>query len=290
VTVPQVQDTNEDPMRAIFSRLSEKRTESSLWSGSILCGFPYFDVARLGMSVYTAADRDARAIATDLASFIWSQRRELRPELIGAAEVLSELEKTDGPVVLVDVADNVGGGSPGDGTTLLALLEERAGRDGVIVIWDPQCIQEIYATGRAAVRVRCGGKTGFGSDSPVEVEGRVDRIGVVSYKRSGSYMSGQQVNMGSVAIVHSGLGKVVITENRVMPFDSDHLAVLEIDVATCRVIVTKSAIAWKAAFGDLGATVFYVDAPGRCPSDLARLTYHHRPVPLYPIEPDTSWP
>ncbi len=56
-----------------------------------------------------------------LASAIWASRHDFVPELVPADEaVRAALAGPEGPVVLVDVADNVGGGAPGDGTVLLA--------------------------------------------------------------------------------------------------------------------------------------------------------------------------
>ena len=290
VTVPQVQETEVEPMRSIFSRLSIVERDERIWTASVFPGFAYSDVARLGVSVYVAADQDARTRAEEIAAHIWSLREELIPTLVEPSEIVRRLDELEGPVVLVDVADNVGGGSPGDGSVLLALLEERSGRDGIVVIWDPECVREAYTSKQSNIEVRCGGRGRQDMGVPVVLKGRVERLGNVTYSRRGSYMKGQQVNMGRVAVLRSAAGSVVVTEKRVMPFDSDHLTVLGLEPKACHVIVTKSAIAWKAAFGDIARNVFYVDTPGYCPSDVAKLAYRHRPAPLFPLDEQVAWP
>lgn len=44
----------------------------------------------------------------------------------------------DGPVVLLDVGDNIGGGAPGDSTEILAAAVKRGVRSLVQTLWDPQ--------------------------------------------------------------------------------------------------------------------------------------------------------
>ncbi|HTE02547.1 MAG TPA: MlrC C-terminal domain-containing protein, partial [bacterium] len=68
-----------------------------------------------------------------------------------AEAVAQALQVTDGPVVLVDSADNVGGGAPGDGTVLLgALLRERA-KGAVIPIVDPGVVAAARQAGEGAI-------------------------------------------------------------------------------------------------------------------------------------------
>jgi microcystin degradation protein MlrC len=74
-----------------------------------------------------------------------------------------------------------------------------------------------------------------------------------------------------------------------MPFDAAQLRSLAIEPAQQRIIVVKSAVAWRAAFGDVARRAIVVDAPGVCASNLGRLTYLRRPQPLYPFESEFAF-
>jgi len=96
--------------------------------------------------------------------------------------------------------------------------------------------------------------------------------------------------MGLTAVVVAEGVQVVITSLRTMPFDIEQLRAVGIEPAEQRIIVVKSATAWRAAYGPLAASTLTLDTPGICPSNLARLPYRNRPRPLYPLETDDSFP
>jgi len=290
LTVPQMQDTREEPMRGLVSDLHGLEAEESVWTASLFPGFPYCDVDHLGFSVYVAADTNAKDKAIRLASHVWSCRMDFdAPPLRSPEDAVAAAGVGPCPVVLADVADNVGGGSPGNGTLILRALEHRAGRDGAIVIWDPESIAEVYRSDEEFVTVDVGNRASDALGPLVQISGRVRRYGCVTYRRSGSYMRGQEVDMGRVAVIESKSGAVVITQNRITPFDDDHLRVAGVNPEDRRILVVKSATAWKAAFGRYVARCVFVRTPGYCPGDLTQMTYIHRPSPIYPLERDATW-
>jgi microcystin degradation protein MlrC len=290
LTPPQVQGTDDEPMRSVRAAVDSLKSRERIWSASFLPGFAYADVDRLGFTIYVAADDDADGPATELATAVWERRAELDRELVDPAEAVAAAVAGPAPAVLVDVADNVGGGSPGDGTALLQALLEQGATGAVVVLWDPRAVEQLYASDDEQATLDVGGRSGPELGPPARVAGRVRRPGRVEYRRSGSYMRGQHVDMGRVAVVECAAGEVVLTENRVVPFDDDHLSLLGIDPRASRILVAKGAIAWRAAFGDYAARTIFVRSPGYCPADIARVDYRERPRPLYPLEPEASWP
>jgi microcystin degradation protein MlrC len=143
-------------------------------------------------------------------------------------------------------------------------------------------VAELHERGSSHTEIEVGGRISAELGPPVPIAGRVELHGPTTYSRAGTYMSGQVVDMGRVAVVHDRAGAVVLTERRIMPFDQDHLEVLGLDPARARVIVAKGATAWRAAFGAIEKQTIYVATPGFCPSNLSRLTYRHRPRPGWP--------
>src|SRR5690606_18375966 len=114
--------------------------------------FPYADVAEMGSSVLVVTDGDgelARDTAEAIAARMWERRTDFEPPQIEAAEALAlALEREERPVVLLDMGDNVGGGSPAHGT---AITQEwlRAGARGrlFVCLHDPAAVEAAVAAG-----------------------------------------------------------------------------------------------------------------------------------------------
>jgi len=82
---------------------------------------------------------------------------------------------------------------------------------------------------------------------------------------------------------------VVLTELRTMPFDQGQLRSVGIVPEAERIIVVKSATAWRGAFGAIAKDAIVVDTPGVCSSRLERFTYKRARRPIYPLDPETRY-
>lgn len=289
LTPPQVQDTSEEPMSFAIAAVEAMKSRPDVWTASALPGFPFSDVDRLGFTLYVAADEGAGDLVAELAMAVWSRRAEFTSVLHDPAEAVLLASSGPAPAILVDVADNVGGGSPGDGTALLHAMLEAGDARGLIVLWDPVCVNRLYDEVEATSTVEVGGRSSPELGPPAILSGTIQRHGHVVYKRTGSYMRGQRVDMGRVATIKTSSVTVVVTENRIVPFEDDHLRVLELDPHSFQMIVAKGAIAWKAAFESYAGQTIYARTAGPCPGDLQQIAFTARPSPLYPLEPDTDW-
>ncbi|MFQ5974086.1 MAG: M81 family metallopeptidase [Alphaproteobacteria bacterium] len=293
VSTPLFQDTAQPPMSGIMTRVSELKEGAGVLSASVAAGFPWADVEQLGMAVvaYGAEARVARSVADSLAAEVWAHRDVAVPDLVPVEDAVRQAVASDrGPVVLVDAADNVGGGAPGDGTVVLSALLTARPRSAVVVLHDPSAVE---LAAQAGVRGRfdgpVGGKTDERHGAPVRLEGRIEFLGDVEYLRDGSYMTGQKVRLGKVAVVDAAGVRVVLTEGRVMPFDTGHLRAAGITPEQQDLIVVKSPVAWRAAFGDMAAAHHVLDTPGICSLDLTTFRYTRRPAGLFPLDPDAAW-
>lgn len=286
LTAPQAQSTDDPPMRDVLERVRELERTRRLWSLTVACGFPYSDVGRLGVSVWGYGP-DAKACVAEVEGAIWSRRAEFVVRNVAAGEAVRQaVGAPEGPVILVDVADNVGGGSPGDGTVLLGELLAARARGAVVMITDPEAVAAAVRAGEGrAVEALVGGKQDRRHGEPVRVKGMVRRLSDGSFVHRGSYMTGQRSEMGRTAVVESEGVTVVLMERRTMPFDAEQLRSLGIDPAAQRIIVVKSAIAWKAAYGAVAKRAITVATPGVCSADLASIPYTRRPRPLHPLDP-----
>src|SRR5262245_17039646 len=112
------QVTAHRPIDAAFRLVHEIEQRPGVLSVTLATGFPWADVPHMGASVIAVADGDprlARSVADEVGDWVW-QRRELwhrRP--LSVAEGLEQGERLGRyPIILADMADNTGGGAPGD--------------------------------------------------------------------------------------------------------------------------------------------------------------------------------
>ena len=200
-----------------------------------------------------------------------------------ATAVARALASPARPVVLADIADNIGGGSPGDGTTLLAELLAQGARDAVVTIADPAVARLAADLGPGAdIEALVGGKTDDRHGAPVRVRGRVWAVTDGRYRTAGSWMTGREFNMGTTAVLTVDGVSLVVTEKPTPPFHAEQLSSVGIDARRAKVIVVKGAIAWRAAYGDIAAEIIEVATPGVCPIDIDSLPREHAPMAFTP--------
>jgi microcystin degradation protein MlrC len=285
---PLAQATAVDPMAGLLARARELAgADERIARVSLLPGFPYSDVARAGFSVvvsaHAGASEDAAGLAAELAGEARAREAAFAVERLGVAEAVEQALRAEPPVVLADVGDNVGGGSPGDGTAVLEELLRRGAERAVVQIADPEVARRAAALGRGArIEAQVGGKTDDRHGAPVAIRGTIRQVTDGRFTSSSTWMTGQTFTTGTTAVVQAGGVAVVVTEHAVPPFHADALLGAGVDLAAARIVVAKGAVAWRAAFGDLARTVIEVDTPGICPVDLSRLERRTEPVGFDP--------
>ena len=277
LTCPLAQATDVEPMAGLQARARKLAAEAGLARVNILGGFPYSDVERAGVSVLLVHDEDRSAAAEKVGEAIVGDIERHRGDFwltrdAPQTAVRRARESGHRPVVLVDVADNVGGGSPGDGTLLLAeLLRQRA--DGAVVtLADPEVAGLAARLGPgAAIEASVGGKTDGLHGEPVPVRGRVERVTDGRYRSAGTWMTGREFTMGTTAVIQADGVTIVMTSRSLPPFHGEQLTSVGVDPAGAAIIVAKGHVAWRTAYGDVAAEVIEVDTPGICPIDPTRL-------------------
>lgn len=278
LTVPQAQRTDVLPMRALLEKAREAERRPGVLRVTVAGGFPYADVPHAGLGVAATTDAEpglAREIAEEIAEAARGAREAFRVRnLPPAAAVARALSEPAGPVILVDQADNIGGGGPGDGTALLEELLRAGVEDAVVTIADPDVVARAKAAGVGG-RLSCeiGGKTDRLHGPPVRVDARVLRLGSGDFTYTGSYMTNRRVTAGEAALLEARGVKILVRERKVMPFDREEIRVMGLEPERCRMIVVKSALAWRAAYGDVAQAVVEVDTPGCCTARLETLPY-----------------
>jgi microcystin degradation protein MlrC len=287
-----LQDTSREPLKSFMDEVRALEDQPGILAASFLPGFAYADVPQMGPAVIVVADGDpdlARKQADRLAARLWDERERWTVQLPDAAAAVQQaLQAERLPVVLVDTGDNVGGGSAGDGTVLLAEMLRQQATGGVVCLYDPEAVQQCTLAGVGGeVALRVGGKVDRLHGDPVDVRGRVRLLHDGTYTETQVRHGGRRVNhMGPTALVEiEGGNLLVLNSLRHPPFSLGQLTSLGIRPERQRLLVVKAAIAYKAAYAPVAGTVIEVDTPGLTAVNPERFAYRHIRRPLYPLDP-----
>jgi microcystin degradation protein MlrC len=288
--VPQRQWTAREPMAGIVSRAREMEEDPRVLVANVFGGFAYGDTPHAGFSAAVIADGDAalaQRCADELAMMAWERREAFLPALAKPAESVAQaVAATEGLTVLVDVGDNVGGGTPGDGTVLLAELLRRHATGAAVVLSDVDAVRECARIGVGSdVRLRVGGKSDEWHGAPVSVHGRVRMLFDGEFTNIGPMRHGIRERQGLTARVSCDGVELVLTTRRVPSWNLEQLRAVGIEPTRLRTLVVKSAVAFRAAYEPIARRIIEVDTPGLTSADLSSFPYRRVRRPVFPLDP-----
>lgn len=265
---------------------------------SVFHGFPFVDVADVGVHVVCTADGDeelARRGARDLAAWIWEHRDRFRHEAETPEGAVRHVRALVGagtrPVVINETNDNPGGGAPGDATHLLrAMLDAGLERACFASICDPEVVAEAMRAGPGArIEVRLGGKHDSLHGEPLAVRARVRAItdGRVTLT---AMLAGTRLDLGPAVRLRVDGIDVVVTSKPFQTMDEEVFLLHGIDVRRYDVVGLKSSQHFRAGFGHLAGAIVTSDAPGLTTGRVEVFERTAAPGPLWPKDPDARWP
>ncbi len=293
--VPQAMFTSVPPFSTIIERAHTLEAAGEALTISVAGSFAYADTEAAGMSIVAVTDNDparAQAIAQELAELAWSLRDQmLITNVPPDAAVAEAIAHPEGPVILVDVGDNIGGGTPGDGTVLLTELLEQKATGAVMVIADPDAVQACFAAGvNGIVKTTVGGKTDNLHGAPVPIEGRVRLLSDGHWVHEGPENAGVAAEPGLTAVVEVDGVHLVLNSMKIAPGDLQQLKSVGIDPARQKIIVVKAAVRWRGGYAPVTKHAIHVNTPGLGSVDLASFGYESVLRPIWPLDEIESWP
>ncbi|MSU47749.1 MAG: M81 family peptidase [Opitutus sp.] len=299
IWAPPGTGTQTDPMLSL-TRLAEETEASApaIWTYNVFGGFSFADTAETGVTLSTIADADFPLVRPHLergARLAWDLRERGIVNYPSVDEVLSKIGPAPrGPVLLVEPADNIGGGAPGDCTGVLRAMLAHQVAHGLIAINDP------LAVGRLAeipiggvIRLAIGGQAWRLDAGPIELDltlvsrstGDFELEDVHSHMAS---MNGIHIAMGPCAIVrHAGV-TILLTSRKTPPFDLGQYRSQGVDPRAFDLIGIKAAVAHRQAYDPIAVASYFVDTPGPCSSNLASFPFKRLRHPVYPLDPITE--
>ena len=295
------QNTNAEPMRSILNAADELERRGDVLVANVAAGYPYADVHEAGPSFVVVTDDNeqlARREAGRLSEMLWHVRGQLTLDLPDAAAAVQQAANSDDsekhPVILVEMGDNIGGGSPGDSTIILAELLKQRASGFVVVLCDAESVRTCLQSGVGEeVALSVGGKTDTLHGEPIPIRGRVRLVHDGRFIETEPRHGGQKYhNQGLTAVVELALPHrnrepastlVVLTSRRQTPFSLQQLLSLGIEPSAMRMIVVKAAIAYRAAYEPIAGEIIEVDTPGLTAVNPQHFTYRHLRMPIFPL-------
>jgi microcystin degradation protein MlrC len=288
------QETSRAPMDRLIQRLESLDRWPGVLDASLFAGFAYADVAAAGASCVVVTDGNktlAEDLALTLADAVWADRLDLTANpLPPDSAVIAALASAATPVILVDLGDNIGGGSAADSTVLLHELIRHHATGFVVVLFDPAAALACAAMGAGhEITLEAGGKIDDHAP-PVRLTGRVLTIHEGRYDEELPRHGGIRHNdQGLTAVVEvPGNNLVVLNSLRHPPFSLGQLTSLGLRPERARILVVKAAIAYKAAYGPIARTIIEVDTPGLTAANPCRFSYHNVRRPILPLDPELA--
>jgi len=270
-------------------QMAEVERSRGVLSLSVFLGFPYADVAEMGSAIVAVTDNDrhsAQLHANNLAAWLVDHREDFVGALPDIESVVEQAMRLDGPVCLLDVGDNVGGGSPGDGTLLAHALNARRVR-AFVCLYDPAAAGRAKSAGEGGIiELEMGGHTDDLHGKPLCTTVSIISLHDGRFSEPLARHGGKtEYDMGRTAVVKTTAGLTVqLTSRRTPPFSLHQLLSCGIAPEQFQVLVAKGVNAPIGAYGPVCRHILRVNTPGVTTADMTLLPYRHRRRPMFPFE------
>ena len=284
------QGTTEWPCLPLYELANGQLDQPGVLSNSVVLGFPYGDVEEMGSAAIVVTDNDAglaQRLADEMAAYMVAHRDEFVGEYTSVEEAVDQAVAQAGPVCLLDMGDNVGGGSAADGTLIAHEIHRRGNISAHVCLYDPESQDRARQAGvGAALELMMGGKTDDRHGEPlrtvVTVKSLHDGQFEESEIRHGGYT---HFDMGPTAVVTTENGLTIsLTSLRTVPVSLGIVTSVGLNPTDFQVLVAKGVHAPVAAYREVCAALIRVNTAGATAADMRTFEYKYRRCPLYPFE------
>src|SRR5262249_37532457 len=276
--------TTLQPMKGFVDDVKAREGKSGVLSISPVHGFPYAAVPGNGAKVRVVPDDppgEGARLARELGLRWIGLRGQTHPPMLTVAQAVEQARRAPGrPVVAADVADNPGGGFPGDSTVVLrALVDLRVTECAFATIWDAMAVSFARAAGPGGrLRMRIGGKAGILSGDPLDLDVTVAAVTDDLYQR----YAGVGSSLGPAARVTAGGLDIILASRRNQVRSPDVFQELGLDPLATKLLVGKATNHFRAEFEKIAAGILCV-AP---PDVFSSVPFTRIERPKWPLDPD----
>ena len=282
--------TTQPPCLPMYELADELLERSGILSNSIVLGFPFADVPEMGSSFIAVTDGDAllaEQTVRKMSDFLVENRQKFVAELVTIDEAIDDAVRSEGPVCLLDIGDNVGGGSAADGTWLAHAVHQRGGPQTLVCINDSAAVTQAREVGVGNRRhMTIGGKVDDLHGPPLESEVTVLSLHDGHFTEAEPRHGGKaSYDMGPTVVVKTDTQlTIVLTSHRTPPFSLGQVTSCGLDPAAFHILIAKGVHAPVAAYTPVSKRLIRVNTPGSTSADLSQFEFHRRRRPLFPFE------
>ena len=275
------------PMKEAIAELHRIESQAGVVCGSIATCYFVADVPDMGASVYVVTDNDqaaAQRYADELGAWCYDRRADWHFTIPPTHVALAQAKAAGRyPVILADMRDNTGGGSPGDSTGMLRAFIEAGVRNACVLnITDPDAVRQCRAEGIGAMlTLDVGGKSSPLQGQPVRMTARVVALSDGKFSYDGPMFAGLESNLGPSAHIEQNGIHVLLTTLREQPFDTAFARSLGLDPRQMQFIGVKSAAHFRAGFESWAGAIHVVSESSV--HDLGNLPFKRLNRRLYPF-------
>lgn len=282
------------PMRKVMDKAEKliKKNENIVSAG-VTHGFMQQDVPFAGAGIVLTGFGDREKLqgeADKLAGFFFEQRRDFFIPLPEVREAVAEAKKADKkPVAIADSGDNIGAGTPGDGTALLREIIRQGTGPALVQLRDPEAVEAANKAGiGGSVNIEVGGKSDPGLyGPPVPISGTVELLsdGRFYNPQWGGYESGTFSDMGMSARIRVGNITLILTSIQMSPNNIMHALSMGVSPDQFDIIVCKGGLAFREAYKPPFAEMHLVcGSPGYSSANLESFSFSNLNRPIYPLD------
>ncbi|WP_353182958.1 M81 family metallopeptidase [Bosea sp. (in: a-proteobacteria)] len=275
-----------------------ERDDAAIWVANVVGGYSFSDVPEAGVAfavAFTGAEAAAREALAQLSETAVALRALGLPEEWDIDAAIAEIQRSPGgPYLVVEPADNIGGGAPGDGTSVLRAFLRHGVENCAVAIADPAAVAAMAGAAPGEVRrLSIGGKGSAIAEGPVEIEARFVSAsdGLFALEDLNSHLAasqGSRFGMGPCAVVQAGGVTVLLSSRKTPPFDLGQFRSQGIHPERLKAIGVKAAVAHRRAYDKIARGSFTVATPGPCTSKIAGLPYTRLRKDVFPIQADEA--
>jgi microcystin degradation protein MlrC len=212
-------------------------------------------------------------------------------QALNTARELASLT-TPGPVLLLDHSDNVMSGGPCDTTDILeSALQFGLSNIAAGPIADPETVQKLIQVGlNQPVEIELGNKSGWTyhgvRKQPLKLTGVVKAISDGKIKVTGPIFNGSILNMGPSVLFETNEVQIVISSERVEPYDIAVMTSLGIDLQSKTYVLLKSRMYCRPVFFPFSKGFVECDSDqgGPTSSNYDWFDIQHIRRPIYPLD------
>ena len=299
-------NTSASAMQRAVEAAKAAEQQAGVLAVSVLAGFPLSDFRDAGMSVVVVSENDpalADAVAERIARQIWNERDDFVYDSLPLAQSLAQAKLRSlgpgaGPVLLLDHSDNVmSGGTCNTMDVLEAALE--AGLEGIAVgpVSDPEAAAYMVAAGVGAhVTLAVGNKVPLTAQGITKVpplfSGKVLAITDGRFTVTGPIYTGSTIQMGRSVLLDIGRARIVVTEERVEPYDLGVFTSLGLDPVQQSFLILKSRMYCRPVFVPISRGLVECDSDSGGPTSANLKLFPIKKVrrPVYPLDAGMDWP